>query len=194
MDIKHVNRIILSPGRLIAALLLFASALAHSSSTPEESCFESGVAPFSDIHLDLVKVEMSSTNALIGVFGLKNGSPRDIIYARGRSINNSFLVERPFSILEFRDLNGSWHPYIGMADEDVAARDKVEIKPSSAKQLRRSLFSKQAISEVISDFRLVLPVTIGEENLCLYSKPFRVKAGRILGVQLNRAIPAQPQH
>jgi hypothetical protein len=62
----------------------------------------------------------------------------------------------------------------------------MQMKPNSAIQLRRSLFSKHSMSGLSADFRLALPVTVGGEAVCINSRQFSMRNGTIVGIGRRR--------
>lgn len=146
-------------------------------------CLDAGQPPYSDIDIRLTKTLISPSGLVSGVFRVSHhGSDREI-KIQGSWYKSEFWVDRPFSKLEFRNLNGVWDSYFLLRFQSEEANDFTIVKPGSSFELHRDLFPRQEMKDASADMRLALDVIIGTQTACLNSTQFKMSDGAIPGVK-----------
>lgn len=149
-------------------------------------CFDAGQPPYSEIDIRLTQTRLSPSGLVSGVFRVSNHGPDREIKIQGSWYRSEFWVDRPFSKLEFRDLNGSWDSYLLLRFQSEEANDFTIVKPGSSVELHRDLFPRQDMTDASADMRLALHVMMGTQTVCLNSTQFRMRDGAIPGVKQQR--------
>ncbi len=149
-------------------------------------CFDAGQPPYSDIDIQLTKTLISTRGLVSGVFRVSNHAADKAIKIQGILYKSEFWVDRPFSALEFRDLNGNWDTYFLLRFDSWEKNGFTIVKPGSSVLLHRDLFPRQEMSDASADMRLALPLIIGAQTVCLNSTQFKMSDGEILGVEQQR--------
>lgn len=175
------------PGHVLVAALAFSPWFAFAEPGNEQFCFSAGTPPFSDVNIQLTQTLISPDGVVSGVFRVSNRATGEALKIKGNTEAGDFWVDRIHSFIEFRDLNGSWKPLIGAIEHDPEPIDVAVIKPGATVHVRRSLFQRQVMTGASAVMRLVLPVFIDTESLCLTSKPFKMRDGLIPGVEQQQA-------
>lgn len=168
---------------LVATAIAFSPWFAFAEPDNYKFCFSAGTPPFSDVNIQLTKTLISPDGFVSGVFRVSNQATGEALKIKGNREAADFWVDRIHSFIEFRDLNGSWKPLIGAIEHDPEPADVAVIKPGSTVHVRRSLFQRQVMTGASAVMRLVLPIFIDAEALCLISTPFKMRDGRIPGVE-----------
>lgn len=172
---------------LVAAAIAFSPCVAFAEPDHFKVCFAAGTPPFSDVDIQLTKTLISPDGNVSGVFRISNQASGEEFRIKGNREAGDFWVDRIHSFIEFRDLNRSWKPLIGAIEHHPEPTDVAVVKPGSTVDVRRRLFQRQVMTGASAVMRLVLPVSIGAEALCLISKPFKMRDGLIPGIEQQPA-------
>jgi hypothetical protein len=171
---------------LLWALLVAVPLSATAENRKTDSCFESGKYSLWDTDLQLARVKISREKFVTGVFHLRNRSTGSTLNFLARREGQKISMEQPLTVVEFQDLNGSWTTYIGVQGHDVATPpNRITLSPGEAFEFERDLFSLKVLDGINAQFRLALPVVIGDETICILSNTFQLRSGKVIPLAAN---------
>jgi hypothetical protein len=157
-------------GGWLLGLSLLCSA---ATSAPADPCEHPD--PYDEqVTMTLVR-SFSKDLGFLGVFDLKNRTSREVSIP-GRVDKGNFVVGEPEVVVEFRDLNSSWQPFVTPPGSFLPRPSHLTIRPLNTVQATVFLMTHEVANLGGSNFRVLIRLV--DPNLCIVSQEFKATPKR----------------